>query len=85
MKSSLVHGGEGGEFIDVKTDAPEFLAGELRKKRIGRVWLSGVCDAYQRLGKKCELTKRRIGTLGENGWPFTIHSQSPLVARAFYS
>jgi DNA repair photolyase len=85
MKSSLVHGEAGGEFIDVKTDAPELLAGELRKKRIGRVRLCGVCDAYQLLGKKCELTKRRIGTVGENGWPVTIHSQSPLVARALNS
>jgi DNA repair photolyase len=35
------------EFVDIKVNAPELLAREIKRKRMGRVWVSGVCDPYQ--------------------------------------
>jgi len=53
----------------------------VKKKRVGRVWISGVCDPYQPLEKKYMLTKRCLAILVENGWPFTVQTKSPLVLR----
>jgi DNA repair photolyase len=81
MKRFTGHRERWGEFVDVKINAPELLASEVKKKRVGRVWISGVCDPYQPLEKRYMLTKRCLGILVENGWPFTIQTKSPLVLR----
>jgi DNA repair photolyase len=81
MKRFTGHRERWGEFVDVKTNAPELLSREVKKKRIGRVWISGVCDPYQPLEKKYMLTKRCLAILVENGWPFTVQTKSPLVLR----
>ncbi len=70
-----------GAFVDVKINAPELLAREVKKKKKGRVWISGVCDAYQPLEKKYLLTRRCLEILVEQGWPVTIQTKSPLVLR----
>ncbi len=81
MKRYTGHDEAWGDFVDVKTNACELLATEVRKKRIGRVWISGVCDAYQPLERKYQLTRGCIKILVENDWPFTIQTKSPLVLR----
>jgi DNA repair photolyase len=81
MKRFTGHRERWGEFVDVKINAPELLASEVKKKRVGRVWISGVCDPYQPLEKRYMLTKRCLGILVENGWPFTIQTKSALVLR----
>jgi DNA repair photolyase len=81
MKRFTGHREPWGDFVDVKINARELLAKEVKKKKIGRVWISGVCDAYQPLEKKYQLTKGCIEILVENGWPFTIQTKSPLVIR----
>lgn len=58
MKGFTGHGERWGEFLDVKINAPELLAHEVKKKRVGRVWIIGVCDPYQPLERKYKLTKR---------------------------
>ncbi len=70
-----------GEFVDVKTNAPDLLELEIRKKKCGRVWVSGVCDPYQPLEKKYELTRRCLSILQQHNWPVTIQTRSPLVLR----
>jgi DNA repair photolyase len=70
-----------GAFVDVKVNAPELLAKEVRKKKKGRVWISGVCDAYQPLERKYRLTRRCLEVLADQGWPFTVQTKSPLVLR----
>jgi DNA repair photolyase len=70
-----------GEFVDVKINAPELLAGEIRRKRMGRVWVSGVCDPYQAVEKKYRLTRQCLEILVENQWPVTIQTKSSLVLR----
>ncbi len=81
MKRFSGHREPWGEFVDVKINAPELLVNEVRKKRIGRVWLSGVCDAYQPLENKYQLTRQCIKILVDNNWPFSIQTKSPLVLR----
>jgi DNA repair photolyase len=81
MKRFTGHTERWGEFVDAKINAPELLAHEVKKKRIGRVWISGVCDPYQPLEKSYTLTRRCIGILAEHGWPITIQTKSALVPR----
>jgi DNA repair photolyase len=65
----------------VKINAPELLAVEIKKKKTGRVWISGVCDAYQPIEGKYLLTRRCLEILVEHDWPCTIQTKSPLVVR----
>jgi DNA repair photolyase len=81
MKRFTGHPEPWGAFVDVKINAPELLAREVKKKHKGRVWISGVCDAYQPLEKKYLLTRRCLEILVEQGWPVTIQTKSPLVLR----
>jgi DNA repair photolyase len=81
MKRFTGHTERWGEFVDVKINAPELLAHEVKKKQVGRVWISGVCDPYQPLEKRYMLTKRCLELLVENGWPFTVQTKSSLVLR----
>ncbi len=81
MKRFTGHRERWGEFVDVKINAPELLTNELKRKKPGRVWISGVCDPYQPLEKRYMLTKRCLDILVENGWPFTVQTKSPLVLR----
>ncbi len=81
MKRFTGHREPWGDFVDVKVNAAELLAREIGKKKKGRVWISGVCDAYQPLEKKYRLTGRCVKILAENGWPFTVQTKSPLVVR----
>ncbi|MDA8086803.1 MAG: hypothetical protein M0Z75_08905 [Nitrospiraceae bacterium] len=44
MKRFTGHKEPWGKFVDIKINAPEFLEFEMKKKKVGRVWISGVCD-----------------------------------------
>jgi DNA repair photolyase len=70
-----------GEFVDVKINAVDLLSIEIGKKRRGRVWVSGVCDPYQPLEVKYELTRRCLEILKQHEWPVIIQTRSPLVLR----
>lgn len=81
MKRFTGHKEEWGNFIDVKINAPELLDKEIKNKRAKRVWISGVCDPYQPIEGKYELTRKCLEILIENDWPVTIQTKSPLVLR----
>jgi DNA repair photolyase len=81
MKRFTGHREPWGAFVDVKINAAELLEREVKKKRKGRVWISGVCDAYQPLEKKYMLTRSCLEILVQEGWPVTIQTKSPLVLR----
>jgi len=81
MKRFTGHREEWGEFVDVKINAPGLLQHEIRKKRIGRVWISGLGDPYQPLEKEYESMRRCLEILSRHGWPVTIQTKSPLVFR----
>jgi DNA repair photolyase len=70
-----------GEFVDVKINAPDLLKYEIDKRPPGRVWISGVCDSYQPLETKYELTRKCLEILTQYGWPITVQTKSPLVLR----
>jgi DNA repair photolyase len=81
MKRFAEHKEPWGEFVDVKINAPDLLQKEINKKPPGRVWISGVCDPYQPIEKKYELTKKCLEILIQHDWPITIQTKSPLVLR----
>jgi DNA repair photolyase len=81
IKRFTGHREEWGQFVDVKINAPSLLQHEIRKKKIGRVWISGLSDPYQPLEKEYELTRRCLEILSRHGWPVTIQTKSPLVLR----
>ena len=81
MKRFTGHKEEWGKFIDIKINAPELLDKEIKKKGAKRVWISGVCDPYQPVEGKYELTRRCLEILIENDWPVTIQTKSHLVLR----
>jgi DNA repair photolyase len=81
MKRFTGHKDKWGDFVDIKINASELLAYEVKKKRVGRVWISGVCDPYQPLEKKYMLTRRCLEILVENRWPVTVQTKSSLVVR----
>ncbi len=81
MKRFTGHRERWGEFVDVKINAPQLLANEVKKKGVGRVWISGVCDPYQPLERKYLITRRCLDILVESSWPFTIQTKSALVLR----
>jgi len=81
MKRYTGHKEEWGEFVDAKINAANLLRLEIKKKRVGRVWISGTCDPYQPLEKKYELTRKCLEILSNHAWPVTIQTKSPLVNR----
>ena len=70
-----------GEFVDVKINAPDLLRKEIHRKPPGTVWISGVCDPYQPIERKYELTRKCLQILVDGGWPITVQTKSPLVLR----
>ncbi len=81
MKRFTGHKESWGDFVDIKVNAPDLLTKELKKKRKGTVWVSGVTDPYQPLEKKYKLTRRCLDLLVQNDWPVIIQTRSPLVLR----
>jgi DNA repair photolyase len=81
MKRFTGHPEPWGAFVDIKIDAPDLLEKEIKKKKVGTVWVSGVCDPYQPLERKYQLTRKCLDILAQNDWPVVIQTRSPLVIR----
>jgi DNA repair photolyase len=81
MRRFTGHNEAWGEFVDAKVNAANLLKTEVKNKEVGKVWISGVCDAYQPLEKKYELTKRCLEILLKHDWPVTVQTKSSLVLR----
>jgi DNA repair photolyase len=81
MKRFTRHEEPWGDFVDVKVNAVDLLPAEIRRKPMGRVWVSGVCDPYQPLEARYRLTRQCLEILVRNGWPVTVQTRSPLVVR----
>lgn len=72
-----------GEFVDVKINAAEVLAKEVKKKKKGEVFVSSVCDGWQPLEAKYKLTRKCLEILLESGFSVSILTKSALVERDF--
>lgn len=81
MKRFTGHKEAWGEFVDVKINAAHLLQHETRRKKTEGVWISGICDPYQPLERKYELTRSCLEVLLKKGWPVTIQTKSPLIKR----
>ena len=81
MKRFTGHREPWGQFVDVKINAIELLEHEITRKKSARVWVSGVCDPYQPLEKKYQLTRGCLQILAERQWPVTVQTRSPMVLR----
>ena len=81
MKRFTGHTEAWGGFVDVKINAPELLAHEIKRARKDTVMFSSVCDPYQPAEKKYQLTRRCLEVLLAADWPVDILTKSDLVLR----
>jgi len=73
-----------GEFVDVKVNAPEALAKQLRKIRPPKeVFMSSICDGWQPLEAKYQLSRACLKLLLEAGFEVSVLTKSCLVERDF--
>jgi DNA repair photolyase len=71
-----------GSFVDVKVNLPDVLGKELPRKPGGTIWLSSVCDPYQPLERKYELSRGVIELVSKNSkFSLSILTKSSLVLR----
>ena len=57
MKRFTGHRETWGTFVDVNKNAIPLLQRELRRKKPGKVWLSGTCDPYQPIEERTNITR----------------------------
>jgi len=81
MKRFTGHKEPWGEFVDVKMNASDLLQVEVKRKKRGSVWISGVCDPYQPLEAKYRLSRSCMEILEEHNWPVIVQTRSPLILR----
>lgn len=71
-----------GSFVDVKVNLLDVLRREMPKREGGVIWLSSVCDPYQPLERKYELTRGAIELiLGYRKFSLSILTKNALVLR----
>jgi DNA repair photolyase len=81
MKRFTGHKEPWGEFVDVKINASDLLQVEIKRKKRGRVWISGVCDPYQPFEAKYKLSRRCLEILEQHNWSVVVQTRSPLILR----
>ncbi|MCS7115036.1 MAG: radical SAM protein [Nitrososphaerota archaeon] len=81
MKRFTGHKESWGEFVDVKVNAATLLQREIRRKKRGRVWISGICDPYQPIESKYGITRSCLEILLKKNWPVTVQTKSTLILR----
>lgn len=70
-----------GSFVDAKVNASQVLQREVKRKRIGRVFMSSVCDGWQPVEEKYGLTRRCLEILLQHDFPITVLTKSVLAHR----
>ncbi len=70
-----------GNFVDVKVNAPRVLMKQVKRCRMGRVFVSSVCDGWQPLEGKYRITRACVEILLASGFPITILTKSKLASR----
>ncbi len=70
-----------GSFVDVKKNAAECLAKEVKKRKKGVILFSSVTDAYQPVEKIHKITRRLLEELANHDFPIEILTKSSLVKR----
>jgi len=70
-----------GRFVDVKVNAVEVLARQLRRLGAGDVFTCSACDGWQRVERHYRLTRRCCAMLLEAGFHLNVLTKSKLVLR----
>ncbi len=70
-----------GEFVDVKINAPEMLARQLRRLPPGEVFTCSACDGWQPVEEHYRLTRECCRLLLEAGFGLSVLTKSRLVLR----
>jgi DNA repair photolyase len=70
-----------GSFVDIKVNAPQVLAKEVRRKPVGQVMLSSVCDAWQPAEKSCLLTRQCLEILIHYRYEVSTLTKNALAGR----
>jgi DNA repair photolyase len=82
MKKFTGHTEPWGDFVDVKINAPSILEKQLtRLKKTSRILIGTVCDAYQPIEKKYQITRKCLTRLIPYKHKISILTKSPLVLR----
>lgn len=74
-----------GGFVYPRTNCPDILRLELKKKKPGDIWISSVTDPYQPLEAKYQLTRRTLETIVRSPYrvkfTFSLLTKSALFLR----
>jgi DNA repair photolyase len=70
-----------GEFVDVKGNAVEVLARQLRRAQPGEVFVSSACDGWQPVERQRELTRECCRLLVAHRFQVNVLTKSALVLR----
>jgi len=71
-----------GSFVDVKVNLLDVLAKELPRRSGGSVWISSVCDPYEQVEAKYELTRGAIKLISQySKYSISILTKNSLVLR----
>ncbi len=81
MKRFTGHSEPWGEFVDIKTNAPQVLARQIRRIKKGSVLIGTVTDPYQPLEKRYQITRGCLEALAGSQLSVNILTRSSLVIR----
>ncbi len=81
MKRFSGHEEEWGAFVDVKVNAAEVLAKQIKRTKRGSITFSTVTDPYQPSERKYELTRACLEVLAAYDFSISILTKSTLVLR----
>ena len=82
MKRFTGHHEEWGEFVDVRVNAPEVVARQLRRLKPGTVNLGTVTDGYQPAERKYQVSRGCLWALAPyEAFPTTVLTKNKLVLR----
>jgi DNA repair photolyase len=70
-----------GSFVDIKVNAAQVLVREVKRKPVGNVMLSSVCDAWQPAEKSCLLTRKCLEILLRYQYPISTLTKNALAGR----
>jgi len=70
-----------GKFVDVKVNAAEVLARQLRRLKPGSVFTCSACDGWQPVERRYKLTRRCCEMLLDAGFHLGVLTKSELVLR----
>jgi len=81
MKRFTGHKEEWGAFVDVKVNAAEVLARQMRRAKHGNIVSGTVTDPYQPLEERYGITRACLEVLTDYDFPISILTKSDLVLR----